>query len=109
DTKLTSLLAFIVVKDILNEIDNKDELNVTEIQKIIDFYVENIKVLFIVDNLDYLAYGGRISAVLAAVGNLFGVKPIITMKAGKLEEYTKVRSNKKAIDLMLKEFEEYNE
>src|SRR5699024_7735943 len=33
DTKLTSLLAFIVVKDILNEIDNKDELNVTEIQK----------------------------------------------------------------------------
>lgn len=52
--------------------------------------------LFIVDTLEYLQKGGRLSAGEAMIGNLLNIKPIITIDDGRLKSLDKVRGRKKA-------------
>lgn len=53
---------------------------------------------FVVDNLKYLARGGRISKATALLGNAIHMKPVMHMdKDGKLVPYKKVISRKKSI------------
>lgn len=51
--------------------------------------------LFVVDTLEYLQKGGRLSAGEAFIGNLLSIKPIITIEEGKLKSLDKVRGRKK--------------
>lgn len=103
DTLLTSYAASYIVIDIINQIKLGQDLNEKEVQKIIDYYVENSKVIFCVDNLDFLAYGGRISSKMASVGNLFGIKPMLSLEKGSIVEFDKVRSKKKVYQRILEE------
>lgn len=57
--------------------------------------------LFVVDTLEYLQKGGRLSAGEAFIGNLLSIKPIITIEDGKLKSLDKVRGRKKAIKWIL--------
>lgn len=57
--------------------------------------------LFIVDTLEYLQKGGRLSAGEAFIGNLLSIKPIITIEEGKLKSLDKVRGRKKAVKWIL--------
>lgn len=53
---------------------------------------------FSVNTLDYLQKGGRIGAVGALIGNIFGIRPIVHLdKDGKLEVVDKCRTRKKVI------------
>lgn len=45
---------------------------------------ENVDVSFILDNLEYLAKGGRCSAVAALGANILGIRPSLEMRDGKL-------------------------
>ena len=57
--------------------------------------------LFVVDDLKYLARGGRISKTTAILGNTFHLKPAMHMdKNGKLVPFKKVLSRKRSIDLI---------
>jgi len=47
-------------------------------------------------NLTTLKHGGRINAATAALGNLIGIKPIIEIKDGGLDQYGKERAMIKA-------------
>ncbi|MBE7080942.1 MAG: DegV family protein [Clostridiales bacterium] len=74
-------------------------------------YLEKIKMnishLFSVDNLKYLANGGRIKKTSAIVGNVLHIKPV--MKAddqGKLVVMQKVMSRKKALKELLNIYNE---
>lgn len=52
----------------------------------------------VIDNLEHLKRGGRISKTAAMVGGLVGIKPMIAVtEKGTLEPYTKVRSKGKAL------------
>lgn len=57
--------------------------------------------LFIVDTLEYLQKGGRLSAGEAFIGNLLSIKPILTIEEGKLKSLDKVRGRKKAFKWIL--------
>ena len=49
-----------------------------------------------VDTLEYLRKGGRLSAVQSVVGNLFSVKPLITVRDGQVVMTERQRSRAKA-------------
>ena len=51
----------------------------------IDKLVNEVQVYFMVDNLDYLARGGRIGRGAAMIGNFFGLKPILGMTSGRVD------------------------
>lgn len=74
-------------------------------------YIEGLKLKIIhrfsVDNLKYLANGGRISGVSAIVGNLLSIKPIIRVDdSGKLVSMMKVISRKKALRTLVNQFKQ---
>ena len=73
-------------------------------------YLESLRdrvgIYFTVENMKYLARGGRISPAKAKIGNLMNIKPVLTVIDGKLDVCQKCNGLKKAIDFMFKTFEE---
>lgn len=60
------------------------------------------RVYFLVDTLEYLQKGGRIGAASALLGTALNIKPILSMKDGKITAFEKVRTHSKAL-MRLKE------
>ncbi|SHI84066.1 EDD domain protein, DegV family [Dethiosulfatibacter aminovorans DSM 17477] len=71
-----------------------------EIMELLKKMVENMKTMFIIDTLEYLVKGGRLSAVQGAIGGLLNVKPIIQVN-GVVETVTKVRGRAKGIKYIM--------
>lgn len=83
----------------------KDNL---DISKAIEF-AENIKGkinhVFVVDNLTYLARGGRISAKQAIFGNLINIKPVLFLdETGKIILAQKTLGRKKSLSVLMSKF-----
>lgn len=60
-----------------------------------------MRVLFVVDTLEYLARGGRIGRARAWMGSLLGIKPILAMEKGEVVPLEKVRGGRAAHPRML--------
>ena len=62
-----------------------------------------VQMISMLDTLEYLAKGGRISRPAAWFGNLFNIKPILETKTeeGTASHLDKVRSRKKGIDRLI--------
>lgn len=56
------------------------------------------KAFFIVDDLKHLQKGGRIKATTAVVGGLLGIKPILTINDGLVENIGKERGMQKSLN-----------
>ena len=63
------------------------------------------EIYFIVDNLEYLVRGGRLSKSSGLIGNLLQLKPVLTVREGKLELFDKVRTSSRAVKLMKQQVE----
>ncbi|MBW8381939.1 MAG: DegV family protein, partial [Youngiibacter sp.] len=68
-----------------------------EIEAEVRSHKDRIKVLASFDTLENLVRGGRLSKAAGAVGGILGIKPILTVKDGRLEMKDKVRGTKKAL------------
>lgn len=77
---------------------------ITRIKTHIEKMAEEVRVFFMVDNLDYLARGGRIGRAHAMLGNFFGFKPILGMTEGGVDAKSRAfggkRAERKLIELM---------
>ncbi len=60
-----------------------------------------IGVYFTVENLKYLAAGGRIGGAKRFLGTALDIKPVLAIIDGKIEPVASVRSKRKAIDKIL--------
>lgn len=58
-------------------------------------------VYFVVSDLEYLRRGGRIGGAAAFLGTVLNLKPILTLRDGRIEPVEKVRTMSRAIDRML--------
>ena len=76
-----------------------------DIEKVYEYTNEirhNINVLFLVENLDQLIKGGRISKVAGGIGKLLNIVPILHVTPdGKLENIKKTRGLNNAMDEMI--------
>ena len=68
-----------------------------QVVALIKSLVPKVKTYFLVDDLNHLMRGGRISKTAALMGSLVNIKPIIAVKSdGRLDSVAKVRGKKKA-------------
>ncbi len=95
--------AGIMAIELAQQIKENPEISPNEIKDIITFYSKEAKIYLMVDTLDFLSYGGRISGTVAALGNIFGIKPILEVKEGEILEFAKVRSIKKGYKTILEQ------
>ncbi len=68
--------------------------------------VDSSGVIFVVDTLEFLRRGGRIGGAAAFVGTALNMKPLLTVKDGKVDALDKVRTKGKATARMLDIVEE---
>lgn len=69
-------------------------LNSTEIIENISNLISRQKCMIYVENMEMLKRNGRIPPALAAIGNVFKIKPILTVKDGNVELFGKARGKK---------------
>ncbi|MGG1661560.1 DegV family protein [Brevibacillus sp. NRS-1366] len=82
--------------------------NKEQILDIIDRYLDEVQVYFIVDTLEFLQKGGRIGRASAVIGSLLNIKPILMLDpAGYVSAFDKVRGTKKALNRVLETLQEY--
>ena len=73
-----------------------------EIKKILEDTKYDSSIYIMVNTLDYLKKGGRITPTAAAIGTLLKLKPVLQIQGEKLDAYAKARSVKQAKNLMIK-------
>ncbi len=64
---------------------------------------EKVRVLALLDTLEYLKKGGRISAAAAIAGGLLNIKPVITIDGGAIRVLGKARGSRQANNLLVQE------
>ncbi|XFA99565.1 DegV family protein [Candidatus Izemoplasma sp. B36] len=80
-------------------------LEAKEIVKRVEEIVPKVRSQFVIETLDYLYKGGRLSALSAFMGGMLRIKPIIKVRDGVMVVGKKARGNiKKGIDLLIQEF-----
>ncbi|HEL1566792.1 TPA: DegV family protein [Streptococcus suis] len=105
DTKITSAPLGMMVENVLKWADAG--LSFEEITGKLDQEIGKTTAFIMVDDLNHLVKGGRLSNGAALLGNLLSIKPILYFTGeGKIEVYEKVRTEKKAIKRLLEILQE---
>jgi DegV family protein with EDD domain len=104
DTKCASLGMGLVVLKAAELADSG--IAYDELVEKIRFQAEHMEHIFTVDNLDYLARGGRVSKASAFVGGLLNIKPLLHVEDGKLVPLEKIRGRKKVLQRMVEVMKE---
>ncbi len=99
DTKCASLGVGLIVQEAARLASN----NVTKemILEDVKFRSQHMEHIFTVEDLDYLAKGGRVSKASAFLGGILNIKPILNMEDGKLVPIEKIRGKKKVFRRIL--------
>lgn len=99
DTKCISLGCGLLVQEAVKLRNEGNSLE--QIAEKISHLASHMEHIFTVENLNYLAAGGRISKSSAFIGGLLSIKPILHVEDGKLVPLEKIRGRKKSIARMI--------
>lgn len=72
-----------------------------EVAEYVRGLVPRMRVIFVVDTLEYLHKGGRIGGAKRLVGSMLSIKPVLHLEGGKIEPLASIRTKKKAIQHMI--------
>ncbi|MBE6763354.1 MAG: DegV family protein [Ruminococcaceae bacterium] len=75
-------------------------LSAQEIKARLDEDKKHIRVMALVDTLEYLKKGGRISAATAFAGGLLSIKPVVGLENGELVAIGKARGSRQGNNLL---------
>lgn len=98
DSKCASLGYGLLVKEAVRLREAGEDLQ--SIEEKIRFMAEHMEHLFTVEDLDYMARGGRVSKTSAFIGGLLNIKPLLHVENGKLVPIEKHRGRKKVLRRM---------
>ncbi|GIN74070.1 DegV domain-containing protein YitS [Bacillus sp. J14TS2] len=104
DTKCASIGYGLCVKAAAEQLKAGSTLE--EIIADVEFHCQHMEHLFTVEDLDFLARGGRLSKASAFLGGLLNIKPLLHVENGKLVPIEKIRGKKKLLKRMLDVMEE---
>lgn len=62
---------------------------------------ERVEIRLILNTLDYVLRGGRVSKLEATIGSLLNIKPMLSIKDGVIDSAGKARSRKRSLDMLL--------
>ena len=77
-----------------------------EIAKALEEEKKNIVIVALVDTLEYLKRGGRISKTAAFAGGILNIKPVISVTDGEIHLLGKARGSKMGNNLLVQEINE---
>ena len=86
----------------------KAGVNAREIMERLEAIKNRFQAMFVVDDLQYLVRGGRLSAFSGAVGTILDIKPILHLEEGRICVLRKSRTRKKALTDLLEAFKAKN-
>lgn len=75
------------------------------IAKALEQEKQNIRVVAMLDTLEYLKRGGRISKTVALAGTLLNIKPVVAITDGQIQMLGKARGSKQGNNLLVQEIE----
>lgn len=76
-----------------------------EIVAALDSHKKDVRVIALLDTLEYLKRGGRISGAAALAGNLLSIKPVIAIVDGEVAVLGKARGSKNGNNMLMQEIE----
>lgn len=76
-----------------------------EIAEKLEAEKEKIVIVALVDTLDYLKMGGRVSKTVAFAGTLLNIKPVLALVGGQIKMLGKARGSKQGNNLLVQEIE----
>lgn len=76
-------------------------LSAAEVAAVARTTIPKIRVMFVVDTLEFLHRGGRIGGAKRLIGSMLSVKPILHLADGRIEPLESVRTKKKAVARLL--------
>jgi DegV family protein with EDD domain len=80
----------------------------TEIANALNQRKKDVRVLALLDTLEYLKRGGRISKTAALAGNLLSIKPVIAIVDGEVAVLGKARGSKNGCNMLREEISKCN-
>lgn len=108
DTKITSAPLGIMVRNVLDWV--AAGLSFETILERLEIQINQTSAYIMVDDLNHLVKGGRLSNSSAILGNLLSIKPILYFdQDGKIVVYDKVRTEKKAVKRLVDVIEDLSQ
>lgn len=83
----------------------KSGMDAKAIAEILEKEKKNILVFALVDTLEYLKKGGRVSKTVAFAGAVLNIKPVISVVEGEIRMLGKARGSKQGNNLLVQEIE----
>ena len=103
DTKSVTVGEHILVDYALRLVD--EGKSASEIASAVEAVVDRVVVVGLLDTLEYLKRGGRISAAAGTVGELLSIKPVIAVEEGEVAILGKARGSKNGRNLLRQQLE----
>lgn len=106
DSENVSIGEHILVRYAMRLRDNG--LPASEIAEELNRKKKDVRVLALLDTLEYLKRGGRISKTAALAGNLLSIKPVIAINDGEVAILGKARGSKNGCNMLREELTKCN-
>jgi DegV family protein with EDD domain len=68
-----------------------------QVEALVREMMPRARIYFLVDTLEYLRRGGRIGGAATLVGSVLQIKPILTFTDGRIDQFSKERTKKRAL------------
>ena len=99
DTRSTVMAMGFMALKAAEAIENGADL--AEAAQVARDLITKVRILVVVDTLEFLHRGGRIGGASRLFGSVLSIKPVLTLENGRIDTLEKIRTKRKAIQYML--------